>query len=920
METNTRTHTRNKQNAITRWFIIMNAWTMLYNAIAQCCEKTAPILFRTIFDSCNLEKTRGIVGGFFDGPRAWAIVLVWLSGGRRTKSDKDYYRLAEKLQREHDLPDGCLESEYSKKALAWIIQIAPNHPLKYEAIDSGEWLIDMMPQSLGADKRRLKDMLTKDGRITNLREVMRLCSAIVFDAQSPAATPTCFSLPALDVQPFNVLDLSETCGMALSIDIERPGAFAAATASAGDCEWCASGPHVNRFGKPVVCRRSPYYNQSLPPWLDQNEAKRMEIEAARKAHVEKEIKAGRQIEYKPLPRASNADVTKWRASEEARKKPGSDAEGTKSGGAAGVAADADFFANIKDLDDPDFGKNTGGVALELLTDDGFGEDIAAMMIDSPSNEVERERGSSFYKPLNLEQVNIADLPGPTALPSIPDDAQPELQAVLASCGGGGGGGVTSFLEGGPQLEARASSTRASSAPPPTPLPAAVTTVGDGMTFHDIADISAADLTTPPPPTRPPAATDGGAPTRTTATSGTAPTPPATPSGLATATNELAEAALVQLTSLTTPREYNKDYAVAMLFAVLVGVASACVTFQQAAIARYDTAGMIGGVVVLAIIKMHQTGLTRLITGARAIFATTSNVSIVILTALVRAATFVVVHAQALTIIFIILCGLSRGAFGLSPANGGGHATNLIGLSPANDSGHATKLIGLSPASEGGYATNLIGLSPANGGGHATNLTRLSPADGGGYATKQSGPHTAINVTALGSRTATIAFSPAINAADLLADDWPVKSWLRIWLRIACTQAWFILRLALLLPTLATFVFAVLDLLARREQRKGFDRYKDNARIRIAVPLRNPKRKKLQVRKKQRADMAYWHAVADTAMDILKGWGLNAPARQVDALVGRGRARVTQLEPILKFAAKRVTRYEHDRSFISFIVG
>ena len=235
LETNTRTHTRNKQNAITRWFIIMNAWTMLYNAIAQCCEKTAPILFRTIFDSCNLEKTRGIVGGFFDGPRAWAIVLVWLSGGRRTKSDKDYYRLAEKLQREHDLPDGCLESEYSKKALAWIIQIAPNHPLKYEAIDSGEWLIDMMPQSLGADKRRLKDMLTKDGRITNLREVMRLCSAIVFDAQSPAATPTCFSLPALDVQPFNVLDLSETCGMALSIDIERPGAFAAATASAGDC-------------------------------------------------------------------------------------------------------------------------------------------------------------------------------------------------------------------------------------------------------------------------------------------------------------------------------------------------------------------------------------------------------------------------------------------------------------------------------------------------------------------------------------------------------------------------------------------------------------------------------------------------------------------------------------------------------------
>ena len=106
-----RIKTRNKQNAIPRWFIIMSAWTMLYNSIAQCCEKTAPILFRTIFDSCNLEKTRGIIGGFFDGPRAWQWVLIWLTGGgRRTKSDKDYYRTAERLQRDHQLLNGCLEA------------------------------------------------------------------------------------------------------------------------------------------------------------------------------------------------------------------------------------------------------------------------------------------------------------------------------------------------------------------------------------------------------------------------------------------------------------------------------------------------------------------------------------------------------------------------------------------------------------------------------------------------------------------------------------------------------------------------------------------------------------------------------------------------------------------------------------------
>ena len=48
------------------------------------------------------------------------------AGSWRGKSDKDYYRTAEKLQLEHVLPDGCKEEAYNKKALTWVNQIMPN--------------------------------------------------------------------------------------------------------------------------------------------------------------------------------------------------------------------------------------------------------------------------------------------------------------------------------------------------------------------------------------------------------------------------------------------------------------------------------------------------------------------------------------------------------------------------------------------------------------------------------------------------------------------------------------------------------------------------------------------------------------------------------------------------------------------------
>ena len=155
------------------------------HSLAQSCETTAPTLFRTLYDKCNLETLTGNAGlaGYFDGPRAWRLVLVWLEGGRRTTSDKEFYRLAEKIQREHMLRAGCLESDYNEKALAFVNKIMPNLAQKYEPADAGEYLIDLMPLRLAPDKRRLKAELIRNGLISDLREVQRQCSAIVFEDQ-----------------------------------------------------------------------------------------------------------------------------------------------------------------------------------------------------------------------------------------------------------------------------------------------------------------------------------------------------------------------------------------------------------------------------------------------------------------------------------------------------------------------------------------------------------------------------------------------------------------------------------------------------------------------------------------------------------------------------------------------------------------
>ena len=160
LETRIKVQAQNDANASRRWAIVMDAWTDLYVAIKACTETTAPVFSRQLRDACDLAKTQGIAGGYKDGPRAWRAVLGKLAGGERTEADKDFYRSAERLQRASHLPDGCAAAEFSRKALAFLINIKPHLAQSYDDDDTTEYLISLMPKALREGGRRIKSELT----------------------------------------------------------------------------------------------------------------------------------------------------------------------------------------------------------------------------------------------------------------------------------------------------------------------------------------------------------------------------------------------------------------------------------------------------------------------------------------------------------------------------------------------------------------------------------------------------------------------------------------------------------------------------------------------------------------------------------------------------------------------------------------
>ena len=82
---------QNRANAMKRQIATFEAWTQLYGALKASTVVKAPVLSRTMADRCDLAKTSGIRGGYFDGPLAWRLATTALAKAVRKDADKAYY-------------------------------------------------------------------------------------------------------------------------------------------------------------------------------------------------------------------------------------------------------------------------------------------------------------------------------------------------------------------------------------------------------------------------------------------------------------------------------------------------------------------------------------------------------------------------------------------------------------------------------------------------------------------------------------------------------------------------------------------------------------------------------------------------------------------------------------------------------------
>ena len=180
---------QNRANALKRYQLIMDARTTVYRMLKACTEDSAPVLSKMLKESCDLQKLQGIEGGYFDGPRAWAIILHRLGSAGTTQADQDFYRTAERLQRATQLPEGAPAADYSTKAVAFVTHIAPNLAQGYDSDGISQYLIDLMPRALREGGRRIKAELKAENTFHDHLYVIQKCRDLVREEQK-AAPPT----------------------------------------------------------------------------------------------------------------------------------------------------------------------------------------------------------------------------------------------------------------------------------------------------------------------------------------------------------------------------------------------------------------------------------------------------------------------------------------------------------------------------------------------------------------------------------------------------------------------------------------------------------------------------------------------------------------------------------------------------------
>ena len=169
----------------------LELWSEATNDLFQTVRpsvQAAPLLSREMLALCDLssdkipEEARQ-PPGTFDGRLAWRMFLNHLFPEERTDGDKDYYRVAEQLQRDHPLPAGCAVAEYTKRATAFLHKIVPFQAAQHTPHDISDYLLKLMPKEYRESARRIAHDMKKNGTWLDHLEVIKEASKVVEEEQ-----------------------------------------------------------------------------------------------------------------------------------------------------------------------------------------------------------------------------------------------------------------------------------------------------------------------------------------------------------------------------------------------------------------------------------------------------------------------------------------------------------------------------------------------------------------------------------------------------------------------------------------------------------------------------------------------------------------------------------------------------------------
>ena len=116
-EYNAAVHRKLQEIANDRFTTVLTERTRVFSSLYECAKRTAPTLALALYEACDMSS---IVPGYsyYDGALAYSMYITDLRDRRMHKKDRDYYRAADTLQISNVLADGCLATEYAKKARA----------------------------------------------------------------------------------------------------------------------------------------------------------------------------------------------------------------------------------------------------------------------------------------------------------------------------------------------------------------------------------------------------------------------------------------------------------------------------------------------------------------------------------------------------------------------------------------------------------------------------------------------------------------------------------------------------------------------------------------------------------------------------------------------------------------------------------